>query len=109
MKRLSLLTAALVVSSVFVLVLAAPAFALERSSTGGNGRDILPPVVWMLCGVAGSVVLLSIFYLLKRRIGGFPANPAWVAPITIMLSSESPQDGAADGHAAAEDQHAPAH
>lgn len=109
MKRPSLLTATLVVSSVVALLLATPALAVEGSPTGGNGRDILPPVVWMLCGVAASAVLLSIFYLLKRRIGGFPANPAWVAPITIMLSSESPQDGAAHGPAAAEDHHTAVH
>ncbi|MEP7215379.1 MAG: hypothetical protein ABI782_03950 [Anaerolineaceae bacterium] len=109
MKRLSLLSAALLAGSVFALLLAAPAFALEGSPTGGNGRDILPPVVWMLCGVAGSVLMLSIFYLLKRRVGGFPANPAWVAPITIMPSSELPQDGAAPEHSATEDHYAPTH
>lgn len=103
MKRLSLFAVALVMSSVFALALAAPAFALEGSPTGGTGRDILPPVVWMLGGAAASAVLLSLFYLLKRRLGGFPADPAWVAPITIMLSSESPQDGAGNGHASTDD------
>lgn len=96
-------------SSIAALLLVAPAFALEGAPTGGTGRDILPPVLWMLSGVGASAVLLSIFYLLKRRIGGFPANPAWVAPITIMLSSESPQDGAAHGHTASDEHHATTH
>ncbi|MEO6044437.1 MAG: hypothetical protein ABIQ47_11010 [Tepidiformaceae bacterium] len=106
MKRLAPLVAVSVVTAVSALLSAAPAFAQEGSPTGGTGRDILPPVVWMLCGVAGFALLLSIFYLLKRRMGGFPANPAWVAPITIMTSSELPQDDEPAGHS--EDLHAPA-
>ncbi len=107
MKRVSWFTATLLTAAASAFVSAAPAFAQEGSPTGGTGRDILPPVIWMLCGVAAFAILLGIFYLLKRRIGGFPANPAWVAPITIMPSSELPQDDEPITHS--EDLHAPAH
>ncbi len=107
MKRISLLASTLVTAAVAALVLVAPAFAQQGPPTGGTGRDILPPVIWMLSGVAAFAVLLGIFYLLKRRVGGFPANPAWVAPITIMPSSELPQDDEPVAHS--EDLHAPAH
>ena len=106
MKRLPRLVAVSLITAFSALLAAAPAFAQEGPPTGGTGRDILPPVVWMLCGVAGFALLLGIFYLLKRRMGGFPANPAWVAPITIMTSSELPQDDEPAGHS--EDLHAPA-
>ena len=107
MNRLSRLLAASSVTAICAVLAAAPAFAQESSPTGGTGRDILPPVVWMLCGVAAFALVLSIFYLLKRRVGGFPANPAWVAPITIMPSSELPQDPDPLEHS--ESLHVPAH
>ena len=106
MNRLSATIAVMLLGVACAALSVAPALAQEGSPTGGTGRDILPPVVWMLSGVAASALLLSIFYLLKRRIGGFPANPTWVAPITIMPSSESSQD--VDPHGHSEDLHAPA-
>lgn len=61
-------------------------------TTQGSDEDVIPRVVWMLAGVAASAVTLSVLYLLKRRVGGFPENPSWVAPITIMPSSQLPGD-----------------
>lgn len=78
--------------------LSAPAFddqdghELVTTASGDSGQDVVPRVAWTLAGVAASVVGLSGLYLLKRRLGGFPKNPAWVAPITIMPSSELPGD-----------------
>lgn len=109
MKRLSRLAAAFVPTAILTFALSAPAFALEGAPAEGTGRDIVPPVLWMLCGVAASALALGGLYLLKRRLGGFPENPAWVAPITIMPSSELPQDEDAHGHAAGDKHHAPAH
>ena len=62
-------------------------------------------LVWSTAGIVASGILLSVFYLLKRRVGGFPANPAWVAPITIMQSKDFPTEGSygdvpADAHGA---------
>lgn len=69
--------------------------------------DVVPRVVWMLGGVAASAVVMGLLYLFKRRVGGFPKNPAWVAPITIMPSSELPGDR--DPHEAGSHEPAPGH
>lgn len=75
---------------------------------GETVGDVVPRVTWMLVGVAASAVVLSVLYLLKKRVGGFPKNPTWVAPITIMPSSQLPGDR--DPHEAdSEDGHHPAH
>lgn len=64
-------------------------------------KDVVPRVAWMLAGVAASALVLGMLYKVKRAVGGFPENPTWVAPITIMPSSQLPGDGdphAADSH-----------
>ncbi len=73
---------------------AGPAYriAQEAPTASGPARDIVPFAVWMFVGVATFAIILTVFYLFKRRIGGFPANPGWVAPISIMPSSELPGD-----------------
>jgi hypothetical protein len=50
-------------------------------------------LVWMFVGIVASGILLAAFYAFKRRLGGFPSSPAWVAPITIVPSSTFPDDG----------------
>jgi hypothetical protein len=55
----------------------------EASGTRGVERILL----WSVTGVGLGALALTTFYLFKRRIGGFPSNPTWVAPITIMPSS----------------------
>ena len=91
---------------VLLASMAAPAFAGQlagpgprdipsAAQEGGNGSvvDVVPGAVWTVVGVAVGGLVLGIFYLLKRRVGGFPQNPDWVAPITIMPSKELPQEG----------------
>ncbi len=51
-----------------------------------------PILLWTIAGVGGGAVVFAGLYLLKRRLGGFPRNPAWVAPITVMRSRESPDE-----------------
>ena len=64
----------------------------EEPLSAGTGAEIEPVAIWsfivvlLACGAGG------VFYLLKKRMGGFPANPAWTAPIEIMRSSTFPDE-----------------
>lgn len=52
-------------------------------------RDGLDSVViWSLAGLGIFALLLGAFYFFKRQVGGFPENPSWTAPITIMASKD---------------------
>jgi hypothetical protein len=62
------------------------------AQSGDEERDVAPMVIWSLVGIGVAVAVGGTFYLLKRRIGGFPANPSWVAPISIEPSSTFPED-----------------
>lgn len=90
------------VAAVFA-VLPGIANAAPNSQVGVTERAVEPMVIWMAVGVAVSAVLLGTLYLFKRRIGAFPKNPAWTAPITIMRSSDLPGDG--DPHEASPGDH----
>ncbi|MGI8927453.1 MAG: hypothetical protein ACR2HN_12525 [Tepidiformaceae bacterium] len=61
-----------------------------------------PAVLWTVAAAGIGALGFGTLYLLKRRVGGFPQNPTWVAPITIMPSSELPGDatGADAAHGA---------
>lgn len=59
----------------------------------GSEREVEWPLIWTTVGVAGGAVVMAGLYLVKRRLGGFPANPAWVAPISILRSKDSPVEG----------------
>jgi hypothetical protein len=72
--------------------LRAPGQEHGGSSADGEGGDVSTRVIWTIAGVAGGVVIFGTLYLLKRRLGGFPQNPTWVAPITIMPSRENADD-----------------
>lgn len=112
----SLLVAAFVVS---LVAFAPSAFAQEGSGGehgtntigGPNWSDVREVTIWALVSIAGGAIVLGVLYLFKRKIGGFPENPAWVAPISIMPSRELPgDDGNAFGQAEADHgSHAPAH
>jgi hypothetical protein len=94
-------------SFLFALLLSASALtapvalAQEADEEGHGGIDFLggpewssvqEVTVWSIAGVAIFAILLGVLYLFKRTVGGFPANPAWVAPISIMPASELPSD-----------------
>ncbi|MCC7366261.1 MAG: hypothetical protein IT303_18030 [Dehalococcoidia bacterium] len=67
----------------------------------GSGVDVVPVAVWTTVGVLGGAVVFGVLYMLKKRLGGFPANPSWVAPITIMPSKDFPDEttyGGDDAH-----------
>jgi hypothetical protein len=83
---------------------AASAFAQGSTAGTNSNSDVVPTLVWMALGVAGFGVVLTMCYFLKRRVGGFPKNPIWVAPISIRPSSDFPADADAHG-AAAHDEH----
>jgi hypothetical protein len=110
----------LVFRSVFALAIAAAmlwpmsAFAEEGGTpaddSGPHWSDVKDVAVWSMVGVAGGCALLGVLYLLKRKVGGFPEHPSWVAPISIMPAGELPSEddphGNPDGHGAS---HAAAH
>jgi len=50
-------------------------------------------LVWSILAIAGTAGFLAVFYMVKKRLGGFPENPSWVAPITVMPSRELPDEG----------------
>ncbi len=98
-NQLSLLFVAGVVASILALAAVAPAAAsspmepipIARSlrseePSPSSGDDVSTRVLWTVVGVAAGGVAFSALYLLKRRIGAFPKDPVWIAPITIMPS-----------------------
>lgn len=96
-------------SAAFSLAIVGAASAAQLDPQGGS-QDV-EKVVWTVAGVVVASLAMGILYLFKRRVGGFPKNPSWVAPISVMPASELPDETddsqAAGGHAAAG--HAPAH
>ena len=66
----------------------------EPSPTASQSTtNIKKNVLWMAFGIAAGAVVLTALYMLKRRVGAFPENPDWVAPITIMRAKDSPDEG----------------
>jgi hypothetical protein len=116
MKTLILRLALLSAIAFAALALVAPAAADDEggdaTAAEETGSDVVPAALWSLAGVAIGAVVMGTLYLFKRRVGGFPENPSWVAPITIMRSRDLPSDSAGgqgdahDNHGAT---HAPAH
>jgi hypothetical protein len=97
-----------VIVATMLAVLPAVANAAPNKQFAGSERAVEPMLIWMVAGVAVSAVLLGTLYLFKRRIGAFPKNPTWTAPISVMRSSDLPGDrdpheatSAADHHNAA--------
>lgn len=50
-------------------------------------------LVWAIIGVGALAGVIGILYQVKKKLGGFPENPSWVAPITVMPSRELPDEG----------------
>jgi len=78
---------------------------------GPDWDDAKEVTMWSLVAIGGGSVILGALYLFKRKIGGFPEHPSWVAPISIMRASDLPGDDGAghnDGHDP-HGSHAPAH
>jgi hypothetical protein len=98
MKTVPFRALLLVVPALFALAGAGVASAQEAESQGGQ-QDV-EKVVWTVVGVAITALVLGILYLFKRRIGAFPRNPSWVAPISVMPAGELPDEADA-GHEAA--------
>lgn len=61
----------------------------QQAATNDEARPVEPMLLWSLAGIGIGGVGLTVLYLLKRRVGGFPQNPDWVAPITIMQSKDN--------------------
>jgi hypothetical protein len=78
---------------------ASPATAFDAQEDGGSSFTDAPGsgwsavVIWSLVGLVIVSAVLGIFYFMKRQVGGFPDNPSWVAPITIMPSKDFPDEG----------------
>ncbi len=113
MKTLLLRLAIVSTLSIAALSAAAPALADDEGhsdpAAAGSGTDVVDPALWSIAGIAAGAVVLGLLYFVKRGAGGFPANPSWVAPITIMRSRDLPGDDGAHGHDDARGGHAPAH
>jgi hypothetical protein len=71
---------------------------------GPDWDDARSMTAWSIVGIGTFSAILGVFYLFKRKVGGFPEHPSWVAPISIMPASELPGDDG-DGHAPAHDSH----
>jgi hypothetical protein len=55
-------------------------------------RAVEPPILWTVVGVAGVAVVGGSLYLFKRRVGAFPKDPDWVAPISLMPAGENAEE-----------------
>lgn len=114
MKTLILRLALVSALAFAALALIAPAAADDdggHTTAAGSGNDVVPAALWSLAGVAVGAVVMGTLYLFKRQVGGFPENPSWVAPISIMRSRDLPSDsgGHGDAHDSHGAGHAPAH
>jgi hypothetical protein len=58
----------------------------EAASAGSSVRE---PIIWSVVTIAAGAIVAATLYLLKRQLGAFPANPDWIAPITIMPAGEN--------------------
>lgn len=63
------------------------------SPAGGRSTSIQEVVLWSTAALAASLIVLTALYMLKRRIGAFPENPDWVAPIQVLYSKDAPDEG----------------
>ena len=78
------------------------AHAADGSASGG-ATNLEEVAIWTIVGTLLGALALGILYLFKRRVGGFPRNPTWVAPISKLYSKDSADEGAfgdvpADAH-----------
>jgi hypothetical protein len=129
MHRLPLRTLLVVVALGLALGAGLPAFAASQgaepggphiaaqegeggSAASGGDRDVKTVVLWTIASIAAGAAVMGALYTFKRRVGGFPRNPTWVAPITILRSADAPDEGTFPDDGSAGDAghgHAPAH
>ncbi|GAB4329549.1 MAG: hypothetical protein Kow0010_13990 [Dehalococcoidia bacterium] len=64
----------------------------SRQSADDSGPSTEETVIWAVIGVGLTAATLGTLYLLKRQLGGFPEHPTWVAPISIIRSSDLPDE-----------------
>jgi hypothetical protein len=50
-------------------------------------------VLWSTAALAALLIVLTALYMLKRRVGAFPENPDWVAPIQVLYAKDAPDEG----------------
>jgi len=75
----------------------------ESTSSGLSANT--DRILWSLLAIALAVPLGGIFYLLKKRLGAFPEQPEWVAPISVMRSRDLPDERTYQGSDAAAGSH----
>ena len=116
-----------IVTAAFVALLAlAPASVMaqdngdgaEEEHGGGSSfvggpdwADAKEVTVWSIVSIGGFATLMGVLYLFKRKVGGFPQDPSWVAPISVMKAGDLPDDSetAHGGEHEAHGTHALAH
>lgn len=97
------------VATVPAFALGSPVNGLVMQQQAAPSHDVVPTVIWAIVAVLIAALVGGIMYAFKRQVGGFPKNPSWVAPISIMLSRDLP-DETRDAHGAAgHENHPPAH
>ena len=84
------------------------AFRADEKGTADAEQDVSKTVLWTVFGVAAGGLAFTTLYLLKRRVGGFPKDPSWIAPITIMPSHTFADESTFSGPGNAQD-HSPGH
>lgn len=67
--------------------------AQEEPAADGDDELVDPVVIWSLVGLGVFAAVMGALYYFKREVGGFPENPTWFAPITIMPSKDFPDEG----------------
>lgn len=70
-----------------------PAQQGQEPAEDGDDELVDPAVIWSLVGLGVFAAIMGALYYFKREVGGFPENPTWVAPITIMRSKDLPDEG----------------
>jgi hypothetical protein len=67
--------------------------AAAQEQPADEGQDVRDPVLWSIGGVVIGALAGGVLYFIKRGLGGFPKNPSWQAPISIMRSRDLPDEG----------------
>jgi hypothetical protein len=65
----------------------------EGPSEDSPGEPWGEVVIWSIVALGIFAAIGGALHYFKRQVGGFPENPGWVAPITIMQSKDFPDEG----------------